>query len=187
MRLVILLLINLPALTLAASNSHHGPEGIPYKIIITQTINIALALGILIYFTRKKVADHFQVRHEGYHAEVRKAEEAKDAAEKKKREISERLKKLQDTQSNTINQARAEAEEMKRKIIDDAKMAAKKLAEDAKRTYEYEYQKAIELLRKELLSSSIQMAEEKMKDEIDGKVLQRMRSEFVEKIRVVQG
>lgn len=186
MRLMILLLINLPALTLAASGPHHDLEGIPYKIIITQVINISLALVILIYFTRKKVVDHFKVRHEGYHAEVRKAEDAKNAAEKKKREISERLKKLEDTQGNTVNQARAEAEEMKRKIIDDAKRAAKKLAEDAKRTYEYEHLKAIETLRRELLNSSIQMAEEKLKDEVDGKDLQRMRIEFVEKIQVVQ-
>ncbi|MCB0392371.1 MAG: ATP synthase F0 subunit B [Bdellovibrionales bacterium] len=183
MRLIILLLVNMPAIALAASGAHG--DDIPFKMIISQSINLLIALGVVVYFSKNKVKELFKNRLEDYHKEVKKAEEAKSQAEKKKREISERLNKLKSNQQESINHAKAEAEVMKNKIIADAENLSRKLAEEAKRTYEFECMRANESLRQELLSKAVVNAEDKLKDEVDGTDLKRMRIEFVEKIQVV--
>ena len=180
MRLLIILALHFPIAALAA-----GGEGIPTKLIITQAVNFSLALFILYYLTRRAIANHFLNRHEEYNVEVKKAEAAREDAEKKRRELSERLNKLQSTKEESVNLAKAEAESMKRKILNEAVQISNKLSEDAKRTYEYELVRSLEKLRKEILSQSIIEAEVKMKNKVDGQVLQRMRHEFVEKIQVV--
>ena len=57
-------------------------------MILTQAVNLSIAVALLIFFTRKTIISHFQSRHEDFHADVKKAEQAKDEAEKNKREIS---------------------------------------------------------------------------------------------------
>ncbi len=184
MRLMILLLINFPTIVLASGSGHE--VAVPYKMILIQAINLSLGLGILVYFTRKVIAEHFETRHKDFHAEVEKAETAKKDADIKKMEISEKISKLQGDQQSTLAKAKADAATMKEKIIHDAGLISKKLAEDAVKTSEFERLLAIEDLRQELLLRSLDMAQEKMKDEVDGSDLKRMRTEFVEKIQVVQ-
>ncbi len=181
MRALLLLIVNIPSIVLAA-----GGGEIPLKMVTIQTINLLLACGVLVYFTRKVVVSHFVSRHEDFNSEVKKAEEAKSQAEEKKKEISERLIKLQSTQEETLRQVKADAEALREKIVNDAKILAKKLEEESYRSAQLELQKAKEVLRYHLLEKSVAMAQEKMRDQVDGSDLQRMRSEFVEKIQVVQ-
>ena len=183
MRLLVFLSLSFPTYLLAAAGA---PGEIPTKFVITQSINLALAIGILIYFTRKAVVAHFKSRHDEYHAEVRKAEEAKKEAETKKREISERLNKLKNNQEQSLSKAKSEAQALKNKIISDAKTLSQKMEDEALKTSKFEHQRAIEHLRQELLERSLDMAQEKMKDEVDGADLKRMRMEFVDKIQVVR-
>ena len=161
-------------------------HGIPTKMVFIQGVNFTLAVGLLIYFTNKTIKSHFKTRHEEFFSEVNKAEKARKEAETVKREIVDKLSKLKNTQEESLRAAKAEAEALKKKIISDADQVAKKLLEDAKKTSELEKNKAVEVLRQELLISSVKLAEQKMKEQVDGADLKRMKVEFVEKIQVVR-
>jgi F-type H+-transporting ATPase subunit b len=171
---------------IALASDGSAEHGIPAKMIFIQSVNFSLAVGLLIYFTNKTIKNHFKARHEDFFSEVNKAEKARKEAETVKREIVERLTKLKNTQEESLKTAKAEAETLKKKIITDADLVAKKLLEDAKKTSELEKNKASELLRQELLLSSVKLAEQKMKEQVNGADLKRMKVEFVEKIQVVR-
>ena len=64
MRFMILLVLNIPTIALAASGGDHGELIIPFKLVVIQAINLTIAIGLLIYLTRKAVVAHFKARHD---------------------------------------------------------------------------------------------------------------------------
>lgn len=186
MKLVVTLaLLGLSSVALAAAGGGHGADYIPVKFILIQAGNLAGLLLLLGYFLKNPVRTMFKDRGEKYHAHLKVAQAAKDEAEAKKVKIKERLATLHATAGESAEKAKADAAELKHQIIEDAKHLAGKLEEEAKRTAEYEAQKAIAFLRQELIDGALQESEKHLKDEVNTDVQKRLQNEFVEKIQVV--
>ena len=186
MRVVLIALLITFSSIVFASSGVSGDHHIPVKTIVTQVINLGIALVILVVLTRKAISNHFEARHKDFHKELKKAESAKMEAEMRKKEVSTRLSRLESTAEEAAKQAHSEAERLKAKMVSEAKTLSTKLEQDALRQAKYEHDKAVFELRDELLKRSLEMAEEKMKDGVDGSDLARLRGEFVDKIQVVQ-
>jgi F0F1-type ATP synthase membrane subunit b/b' len=163
-----------------------GDGGIPSRMVTIQTINLGLALVLLVYFTRNSVKNFFLKKFEDYQEEARKSEEAKNQAEKEKKEISLKLERLKNSQAETLAQARVEAEALKRKTLEEAQQISLRLQQEALMASQIELQKAKERLKWDLLTQASDLAQETMKQKVDVTDLKRMGNEFVEKIQVVQ-
>lgn len=172
-----------PVFSLAAGDGDHG---VPWALIGQQALNLSLLLILLTILLRKKVSAHFAERKVQYKQLIEKAEEAKVAAEKNKREITERLQKLENNADKSINQARSEAEELKKKIIAEAETLSSRLEEEAKRTANFELERARLKLRKSLMDEAFKLAKTNLENEVSSGEQQRLKSEFVDKIQVVQ-
>lgn len=166
----------------AAGGDHHG---VPWKMVITQVFNFILVIALLTYLLRKKAKEHFKERVQEYHALITRAESAKVEAENNKKQITERLAKLEQTADSSIQQAKAEAQELKSKILEEANNLSKKLEEEARKTVDFEIQRAKEQLRRELLEESVEDARKAMKEGVQDPDLKRLQNEFVQRVQVV--
>ena len=160
----------------------HHAEGIPMDVLF-QTINFLLFAGLVIYFLRKPVKDYFADRSVNFRQALFKAEAARAEAERQKSEIETRLRALEGGANNSLAQAKADAAELRHKIVREAEELAAKLREDAKRTAEIELQRAKAELREEVLNQAVTAAKAVLSERIAETDQKRLQSEFVEKIQ----
>lgn len=167
----------------AAGAADHG-GGLP-TIFWLQIVNFIIYVGAIIYFARGPIREMFKGRYEGFFSAVKRAEAAKAEAEAKRKEIQERLAKLEATRDESIQKARSEAAALRNQIIEEAKSLSAKLKADAERTAQIEVERAKFELREELLSQSVQMSKRILADKMQEQDQKRLQSEFVDKIQVV--
>lgn len=171
-----------------ASGAEHGAhEGAIPNMVWLQLINFGLYAGLLFYLFKKQVLVFFAAREATYHEAIKKADAVKIEAETKRREVQERLTKLESTRDQAIQQARAEALALRTQILEDAKGLAVKLKHDAEQTAAVELERGKIALRRELLDQSVGLATKLLsdKDKLKDQDQQRLQTEFVEKIQVV--
>lgn len=167
----------------AAGGGDHG-GGLP-SVFWLQVVNFVIYMGAIIFFARGPIREMFKGRYDGFFSAVKRAEAAKAEAEAKRKEIQERLAKLEATRDESIQKARSEAAALRNQIVEEAKSLSAKLKADAERTAQIEVERAKFELREELLSQSVQMSKRILADKMQEQDQKRLQSEFVEKIQVV--
>lgn len=163
-----------------------GDGGIPWAVIGQQVFNLTIVIVVLSMLLKKKIKEHFIERKAQFAQLVEKAEEAKTVAENSKREITERLQQLQTSAESDISRAKSEADELKHKILAEAESLSQRLKEEAKSTAAFEVERAKLALRKALLDESFILAEKKIQSEVTEEKQTQLKSEFIDKIQVVQ-
>ena len=188
---ITLLVLLVPIIVMAQEAAHesaHEPGGeqhsIPFSVTL-QAINFVLYGGLLFYFLRKPTVAYFRNRHEAYKQALVKAESARREAELKKREMQERLEALELSSAESIQQARVEAEALKKRIVEEAKSMSTHLRDEARRTAEFEIERAKGQLREELISQSVALSRKMLEEKIGEPDQKRLQTEFVDKIQVV--
>jgi F-type H+-transporting ATPase subunit b len=171
----------------AATDAHHGgPVEIPWKSIFVQAGNFGGLLLILGYILRKTVRAHFSERRKIYMDLVSRADAAKQEAEKNRADIAARLSQLESTSKQSLQQANAEAAELRQRIVAEAKELAAKLKEETERSVRVELEKARAQMREELLAGAVEAARKALKEKVSGAEQMKLQKEFVDKIQVVQ-
>jgi F-type H+-transporting ATPase subunit b len=167
----------------AAGGAGHG-NGVPVGYITTQAINVVMVLALLYFVLRKPLAKHFSERQKSFTKKLEEAERAKVEAENKKKEIRERLARLESSVEESRERALIEANNLKKKIMAEAEVLAQRLQRDAQRTSDYEREKAFHELRMELLNGSMGQAEKLLNEKVEDNDLKRLQTEFVNNIQV---
>ena len=185
MRLVVLLLVVLTPLTSVAAGGGHGHGDIPWSTIFAQIFNFSILVFGLGYLAKKKGTDHFQKRTKDYNSLVTRAESAKKEAEMRKKTISERIQALEGEKSSSIEKAKAEAVEMKQRMMKEAEEISTRLQKDVQQTVESELLKAKLKLKSELLEGALTLAKESMQKSLQGDDQKRLQTEFFQKVQVV--
>lgn len=170
----------------AAGGAHGDPHAIPWSSISIQALNLSLLILFLYLALRKTVSALFANRAKDYQTLVSRAEAARLEAEKGKLEIKERLARLEATADQGVTQARAEAEELRAKMIQEAKALAARLEAEAERTAKIEAEKAKTELRRELLQKALNETREDLK-KLGSTEQKKLQAEFADKIQVVGG
>jgi len=164
----------------------HGPVEIPWNHILIQVANLGGLLIFLAWVLRKTVSQYFSERRQVYLDLVQKADAAKLQAEQSRRDIASRLENLEATTKQSLQQAKAEATELRSRIVNEAKELAEKLREESDRSAKLEVEKAKNELRTEMLAKAVEAARAALKEKVGGPEQKKLQSEFVEKIQVVQ-
>lgn len=170
----------------ASSEGHGGGEHeIPWAALYPQFLNFTAVIVLIVTFGRKKIAAHFHGRKAMYADLVTRSELAKNQAEDQKQKIVERLTKLDQTTSDSIQRAKAEASDLKRNIIRDAQEIAARLERDAVRFSQFELDRAKTELRNEIISQAFDGAESILSKDVNAGKHKQLQSEFTAKIKVV--
>lgn len=165
--------------TLLASTSEHE-NLIPWvELIIPQIVNSTIFLGGLIYLLKNPVRNYFKTKAESFESAKKDAERAKLAAEETHIEVKKRLEALETSAQVNLATAKKDAEELKEKILSEAKAVASRIESEARRSAEHELQKAVFSLRTELLAKSMQRAEEEVKSRMTKDVQTDLQKSFV--------
>jgi F-type H+-transporting ATPase subunit b len=142
-------------------------------------VNLALFAGGLVYVLTKKVklGEAFKTRRETIKQELAKAQQERDAAVMKLKEVEERLSRLDSEVSTIRDQSKREAAEERERIAKSTEVEITKLGEQAKREIESAGKAAKHELRLYAAQTSVRLAEEiirrEMKPEDDARLLQR--------------
>ncbi|MBN8539237.1 MAG: hypothetical protein J0L82_02530 [Deltaproteobacteria bacterium] len=166
----------------AGASGHEG--GIP-MVLWLQVINFVLYMGLVVYLAKKPLQELFQGRYDGFFSALKKAEAAKAEAEAKRKEIQDRLNKLETTRDESIQKAREEAAALRNQIVEEARSLSSKLKADAEKTAFIEIERAKTELREDLLAQSVIMAKRILTDKMQEQDQKRLQTEFVDKIGAV--
>lgn len=184
---VLFLLAFWPSLTLANEVSEHSNMDVHIpSSIFWAIINFAIYVAVMVFVLRKPIRQYFADREQSFKQALVKAQSARQDAENRKREITERLQKLESSASESLDSAKAEAEALKAKILKEAEELSKKLKEEAHRSAQHEVERAKVLLREELLQQSLEISKSLMAAKMADPDQKRLQTEFVNKIQVVR-
>lgn len=156
------------------------------KDVIWQFVNFTIFIALLFFLLRKKVVAYFEERELSFKQALIKAEHARKDAEHQKNIIKEKLEKLEASAASDRALAQKDAEELKIKIITEAKELVANLKKETERSADSEIQRAKLELRDELLNSAIEQAKKILKEKVNEPDQKRLQDEFVEKIQVVR-
>ncbi len=122
--------------------------------------NFAVLVYILYHFGGKRIYTYLKKRQEKIRSTLEMAEKARNEAEEKARLYREKLEAVEEEIQRIIAEMREEGEAEKNRIIESAQQAAQRIKIEARRAADEEVNRAAALLREEMVSLSVQLAEE---------------------------
>lgn len=157
-------------------------DGIPVKTIIFQVINTCLLIALLYTLTRKKIVNYFTQRVEQHGKAKDSAVRAYKEAQEKHEEVKNKLHSLVQGEEGALAKAQEEAKLLKSRLIHEAEALAKTIIDDAKKTTEYEYAKAKQMLREEVFANAIETSKTSIQKNMTKEDQANLRKEFVESV-----
>ena len=163
----------------AEGDGHEGPglAGFAWKLL-----NFVVLSGVIYWLTAQKVKDFFAGRREGIKRSLDAAEEAREDAEKKFRDYTEKLETATGEIEEISRMIEAQGQAEKERIVDEARKVAEKMREDAKTRMEQEFGKASRQLRTEAVRLSSQIAEELLQKSILPEDHEAMVRDYIEQV-----
>jgi F-type H+-transporting ATPase subunit b len=179
---VITTLILLPVAALAAGGGGHADSGVILKDFAYRCFNFALMVGILAYFVTKPIRKGLKSRTAEIEKTLADAQAAKEAAEAKQLEYSEKLAKATEEIAGITDSIRREGELERDKIIAAAKEMAVKIEQEAENKASGVVAKARAELREEAASLAVELAEEMLKKQVSADDQKRLVDEYMQKV-----
>lgn len=170
-------------LYLSTAHASGGGEEAPNWLgFFWRLVNFAVLLGVLYWLLAGKMRDFFTGRREGIKTALAEAVTAREAAEKKFREYSEKLDKATEEIEQLGEMIRAQGLAEKERIIKEARKEAEKIKEDARTRVEQEFSKASRDLKTEAANLSTQLAEELLRRQIRAEDHEALVKDYIGKV-----
>lgn len=180
----------LPALTLASGGEHGEAHGglteATIKTIIYQVINVGILVAGLVYFTRATIRAALESRKKAYLEATEKAQNALRKAEEERRDLQDKLTKLEATRRETVARAEAEAADLRKNIIEEARQIAANAKKEAEEASRIEVAKAQRQIREFMIEQARATAEKQLKSGISQEDHQKLTGKFITNIEAAQ-
>lgn len=180
--LLVVLCLLVPVGAFAAGEGGHADGGAVLKDFLYRCFNFALMAGLLAYFVTKPVRKGLRERRENIAKTLADAEAAKEAAEAKHREYTEKLAKATEEIENIAASIRREGETERDKIIAAAKELATKIEQEAENKAAGLVARARAELREEAARLAVELAEDLLKQQVTPDDQQRLVEEYMQKM-----
>lgn len=172
----------IPALLFAAEEEGGGEGG--GMEMIWKTFNFAvLAIGIYLVW-KKVIKGLLEKRGVDIKKALEDAKAARDAADRKASEYSEKLALLEKKVAEINTELMAEGEAEKKRILLEAENIANKIKEQARLTAAQEVNRAKLEIRKEVAEIAVKMAEEILKKELSADDQKRLLKGYLNNLRL---
>jgi F-type H+-transporting ATPase subunit b len=157
-------------------------EGGHLSEFLWQSFNLALLLGVLVYFGRKPIQSYFAERREEIRDGLDSSARLLDEAETRLSEWQGRLARLdaeiEEIRSTTHRLAEAERE----RILADARASAERVRRDSAAAVEQEVRRARTALREEASDLAVELAARLLRESVNESDRDRLLDEFVERV-----
>lgn len=147
-----------------------------------RVLNFTVLIVGLFFALRRPVASTLDSRIKSIKNKLKDLESKKVKAEEKLIKYNEKLAKLNEESETIISNYIKQGKEAKDKIISEAKVAARKLQEQAKKNIEHEFTLAKVQLQNEVVDNALVKAEEIIKNKIDLNDQEKLVHEYLEKV-----
>ena len=175
-------LVFLPVVALASGGGGHADSGVILKDFAYRCFNFALLVGLLAYFVTKPIRKGLKGRTAEIEKTLADAQAAKEAAEAKHLEYSEKLAKATEEIAGITDSIRREGELERDKIIVAAKELAIKIEQEADNKASGVVAKARAELREEAASLAVELAEDMLKKQVSADDQKRLVDEYMQKV-----
>jgi len=175
-------LVLLPAVVLASGGGGHADSGVILKDFAYRCFNFALLVGLVAYFVTKPIRKGLKGRTEEIEKTLADAQAAKEAAEAKHLEYSEKLAKATEEIASITDSIRREGELERDKIIAAAKELAINVEQEAENKAAGVVTKARTELREEAASLAVELAKDMLKKQVSADDQERLVEEYMQKV-----
>ncbi len=183
---VLLLLVGLAALGFAAEGgeaAHGSHAAAQMKDFGWRVVNFILLAALVIWGMKKaQVGKLLSDRQAGIEKALKEAVAAREAAEKKYAEYSDKLSKATKEIDEIYASIKKEGELEKERIIAEAKVSAEKIKEQAEMSAAREVLKARTELQAEAARLAVQLAEQSLKENVGKDDQNRLVGEYLTKV-----
>jgi len=150
--------------------------------IVAQIISFLILLFILRLVAWKRVLAFLDARKEHIAGELRDAENARLEAQKIKTDYELMLSKIDDEARRRIKQAVDEGRQLQDGLKKSAYLESQKIIDQARANIKYEFSKAKEELKEEIIDLSIKAAESVIQEKLTEKEDRKLVKDFLDKI-----
>ncbi len=175
-------LVLAPTVAIAAGGGGHADSGVILKDFLYRCLSFALMVGLVGYFVTKPIRKGLKDRTAEIEKTLNDAQEAKQAAEAKHQEYSEKLAKATEEIAVISDSIRREGEMEREKIVAAAKEMAVKIEQEADSKASSVVAKARIELREEAASLAVELAEDMLKKQVSAEDQKRLVDEYMQKV-----
>lgn len=179
--LAVVALVLTPAVAFSAGGGH-ADSGAILKDFIYRCINFTLMVGLLAYFVTKPIRKGLKGRSEEIEKTLADAQAAKEAAEAKHREYSEKLAKATEEIAGIAESIRREGELERDRIVSAAQEMAAKIEKEAENKASSVVAMARTELREEAARLAVDLAEDLLKKQVSADDQKRLVDEYMQKV-----
>ncbi len=183
---IVLMLAGLAAIGFAsegAEGAHGSHAAMQMKDLAWRTLNFALLAALVIWIIKKfKVGQLLADRQAGIEKALKDAVQAREAAEKKYAEYSDKLSRATKEIDEIYASIKKEGELEKERIIAEAKVSAEKIKQQAEQTAAREVLKARAELQAEAARLAVQLAEQALREKVGKDDQNRLVGEYLTKV-----
>ncbi len=166
----------------AATEGDGGSSSKDWVDFAWRVVNMIVLVGFLYWLLAQKIKEFFVGRQEGIKSSLEQAMIAKEEAEQKYKEYTDKLEKATEEIAGISNMIRAQGLAEKERIIEDARKVAEKMKEDTQARVEQELKLAGNLLRAEAVKLSVEMAEQLLKRSVTAADHDAMVKDYLDKV-----
>ena len=172
----------------ATKGAHEDAHDAPAKgWVATDTyrvMNFAVLAIVLVFLLRKPVSQALNGRIKGIQDQLADLEEKKKEADQQLAEYDKRLALLDNEAEKIMAEYVKQGNEAKDRILREAKAAAGKIEEQARKNIEHEFGMAKETLQVEIFERALAKAEDIIKGNISSTDQDRLVDEYLEKVDI---
>jgi F-type H+-transporting ATPase subunit b len=147
-----------------------------------RVMNFLVLMVGLFLILKKPASEALNSRISAIKEELEKLESDKSDAEKKLAEYNQKFSDLEKEAQKLVSDFIQQGEAAKARILEDAKLTAEKMQDQAKKNIEQEFRIANKALQEEIMEKAIALAENIIKDNITADDQDRLIGEFTEKV-----
>lgn len=153
-----------------------------YLPTVAKVANLLLFAGLMYYFLRRPIKEAFRARQESIRSELMRAEEERDAAVAKLKEVEGRIARLDEEVGAIRANAQREATEERARVERATEEEIRKIREQARREIESAAKAARAELRAYAAEQSVSLAEQMIRRDIRPEDEAHLVREYVEEL-----
>ncbi len=154
------LLLMVPAVALAAGDAHGGEVHVPWSGILFHTLNLALLLGVIVWFARRPVSDALKNRAAKVRRDIQSAQDERAAARAELEELEEKLGEFELEVERLRKEMAEQAQHERELILERAEREAEAVRAAAERAIRDETQRARRQLQADAVSLAVKLAQD---------------------------
>lgn len=156
--------VNLSTLLLATEEAGHF--GLNFDIFETNLINLAIVIGVLVYFGRGFLGKTLADRQAVIASEIQEAEERKQQAAVQLAEEQQKLAQAQQEAQRIRKEAEVRAQQAKEELLAQAKREIERLKQTASQDTSASQERAIAEIRSRIASLALAKAEQDLNTQL---------------------